>query len=300
MAVFRAHAGVASRAELRIAGVTPGEMLATVRAGHWEAVGRRVLRSAGAPAGPEQALWIAYLAAGPAAVVSHDSAAWLWDLLPAPTRPSLSLPRSGGARMPGVVVHRPRQPFDRLTSRRGFTATDPVRTLADLAAQLPPDELDGVVDGALARGLLTIDAIEAEVARARATGRRGPARLRDGLARRGFLGAPAPSVLESRLHRLLARAGVRPLAVEVHAGPDACYRLDCVLAPTLAIEVDGFAYHASPEQKGHDERRRNRLRLEGWMLLVYTWQDVVHDGTRIVAEVRTALAAAGGGRSPEG
>ncbi len=310
-ALFRSQAGVVSRAQLRGIGLTADAITHLVRGGHWEAVGRLVVRAPAAPAGPEQDLWAAYLAAGPGAAVSHASAAWLWDLLPAPDHPSISVPRHSGHQAPGVELHRPRQPLDRLRVRRGLACTDPVRTLCDLAGQRVPDEVDGLVDRALASGLVTVTGIEAELARAGAPGRNGPARLRAALDRRGFVGAPTPSVLESRLHRLLARAGVRPLATEVRAGPDGRYRLDCVLAPGVAAEVDGFAYHASPEQKRRDERRRNRLRLEGWVLLVYTWRDVLEEEERVIREVGAALvgagasapqtgSAAGGGPAPGG
>ncbi|MHB1931040.1 MAG: PDDEXK family nuclease, partial [Acidimicrobiales bacterium] len=105
----------------------------------------------------------------------------------------------------------------------------------------------------------------------------------------GFVGAPAASVLESRFMRLLTVAGMPPLATEVRDGPDGCYRVDVKLSGNVYAEVDGYAFHASPEQKRHDERRRNRLRLAGRQLLVYTWLDVVRDGDRVVAEIREAV-----------
>jgi hypothetical protein len=109
-----------------------------------------------------------------------------------------------------------------------------------------------------------------------------------------MVGAPHPSVLESRLLRLLAAAGIVPLGTEVvtHGGR---YRLDVLVAAGVAVEVDGFRYHHSPEAKTADERRRNRIRLAGTFLLVYTWWDVAHDRRRIVREVTAAVAARGAG-----
>ncbi|MHB8506019.1 MAG: endonuclease domain-containing protein, partial [Acidimicrobiales bacterium] len=89
----------------------------------------------------------------------------------------------------------------------------------------------------------------------------------------------------------LGGAGPRPLAWEVKAGPDDCYRIDTQIGRTVVAEVDGYAYHSSPEQKAADGRRRNRLRLEGWVVLVYTWRDVMDEGARVVEEIRQALAA---------
>jgi hypothetical protein len=58
----------------------------------------------------------------------------------------------------------------------------------------------------------------------------------------------------------------------------------------LFVEVDGYAYHWSPEQKRYDDARRNRLRLLGVNVLVYDWQAVVKGPTMLVAEVRQVLA----------
>jgi very-short-patch-repair endonuclease len=55
------------------------------------------------------------------------------------------------------------------------------------------------------------------------------------------------------------------------------------------IEVDGFAYHWSPEAKAYDEARRNRLRLGGSFLLVYSWRDICFDGRRVAQEALVAL-----------
>ena len=67
------------------------------------------------------------------------------------------------------------------------------------------------------------------------------------------------------------------------------YRLDIQLEEQLFLEVDGYAYHWSPEQKRHDDARRNKLRLHGLTVLVYDWRAVVSEPTRLVAEVQQAL-----------
>jgi hypothetical protein len=84
-----------------------------------------------------------------------------------------------------------------------------------------------------------------------------------------------------------------PLAVEVAAGDDGRYRIDTMLDPAVAMEVDGYTYHSSPEAKGNDERRRNRIRLGGIFLMVYDWVDVSRDGRRVLSECRQALRTYG-------
>jgi hypothetical protein len=107
------------------------------------------------------------------------------------------------------------------------------------------------------------------------------------LTDRGFAGAPSPSVLESRTLRLLAAARITVEGCEVVVR-GLGYRLDIQITSQFFVEVDGYAYHWSPDQKRHDDTRRNQLRLSGLTILVYDWQTVVNDPARLVAEVKNA------------
>jgi hypothetical protein len=160
----------------------------------------------------------------------------------------------------------------------------------DLSAEVSPDVLDDAIDKALATRLMSREALAAEIRRLGWKGRIGPRVLRRALMRRGLVEPPHPSVLEGKILRLLSRAGIRPLSVEVTTGPDARYRIDILLTQHVAVEVDGYTYHGAPESMAYDARRRNRLRLDGFLLLVFTWSDVVHDASRVLAEIREALA----------
>ena len=66
-------------------------------------------------------------------------------------------------------------------------------------------------------------------------------------------GVAHPSVLESRALRLLNRAGVTPLAVEVKAGSDLSYRVDILLRPWPGPRSRWLRL---PPQPGTDDRRR--------------------------------------------
>ena len=94
--------------------------------------------------------------------------------------------------------------------------------------------------------------------------------------------------MESKLLRLLKQHGIRPLGVEVRVWNEGRYRVDVAVSEDVLVETDGYAYHHTPEQKTEDERRRNRIRLTGKFVLVYTWRDVIHDGARVIAEIREA------------
>jgi very-short-patch-repair endonuclease len=187
------------------------------------------------------------------------------------------------------------------TMRRGTPTTNPLRSLVDLAGDGSPRLLDEAIDVALARKLVTVNALMAEATRLKKPGRRGPAQLMTTLTRRGFAGAPTPSVLESRALRLLKAAGIKVSRCEtvVDGGR---YRLDIQLGPRLFLEVDGYAYHWSAEHKRHDDVRRNRLRICGQEILVYDWTMVMRHGNRLLSEVKLAIAKTGPGSqaSPAG
>ncbi|HWE57474.1 MAG TPA: hypothetical protein VG435_18350 [Acidimicrobiales bacterium] len=256
--------------------------------GEWERPAVRVVRLAGSRETPEQRLMMALIEAGPGAVASHQSAAWLWALLPAPDRPAVTVPSVAPARQCHFDLHRLKV-TPAISTRGDFPVTNPLRTVVDLAGVVGSDTLDEAVDRAVAKKLVTVEGLEAEMSRLAVRGRKGVGALRRSLRRRGLVEGVSPSVLEARFHRLLQTAGIVPLSVEVVTGPQGEFRLDTQIDPHVAVEADGQAFHSTPEQKGRDERRRNQIRTEGMFLLVYTWWDVIRDGRRVIAEIHRAL-----------
>ena len=78
----------------------------------------------------------AVLAAGPGAVLSHASAAALWDIRrTSATRIDVTVRSSAGrAKRPGLRIHRtPTLRTDEITEHHGIRVTTPARTLLDLA-----------------------------------------------------------------------------------------------------------------------------------------------------------------------
>lgn len=287
--------GLATLDQARRAGLSTRQVEQRVIEGRWIRCHPRVFALAGAGQGPEAALLAACLAAGPEAAASHLSAAWLLGLAERPPgRPVVTVPYARRPRLRGVDVHRSRD-LDpaRILLRRAIPYTDGLRCLCDVAAEVGRGEvtagdLDRLVDRALAAGTVTTGGLLAEIARRARTGRRGPGQLKAVLRGRGLDGGPEPSVLEAETMRLFRRFGINVVGREIHAGPDGRYRLDFLVMPGLAVEVDGFVYHWSPEAKSHDDARRNRLRLAGVVVLVYSWRDIRFEGRRVAAEIRAA------------
>jgi very-short-patch-repair endonuclease len=313
---LRTHHGLVTRAEARQLGATDDVIDARLRRGEWAIVFRTVYRDTVTAPTAHQTLLAACLACGPYAVASHRSAAWLWGLFDRQAAtPELTVPTGDqhGSRLNGngiTVHHAADLDSSRTIIRRGIPCTDPIRTLADLGATVSMATLTDAVDCALAGRLATVPGLVAELDRLGRQGRRGLGPLRRVLAARGLVGAPYPSMLESRTLRLFRAKRLPTPAIEVVTGPDGEYRLDTAYVHLqLAIEVDGYAWHFSPEHQRRDHNRRNRLQAQGWRILVYTWRDVVRDGARVAAEIaevyaalnlasRPASAAAGGWSPP--
>jgi very-short-patch-repair endonuclease len=61
-------------------------------------------------------------------------------------------------------------------------------------------------------------------------------------------------------------------------------------AERLVVELEGLRFHTTPEQRGNDAARFNRLGMAGWLPLRYTWLDVVRQPGAVAGELRQALA----------
>ena len=259
-----------------------------VASGDWVRLYPGVYRDASFPRTGYQDLRAACVATR-VAVASHISAGWLWGLFPvAPTPPELSVrPGTGASRLRGVTIHRANNlGFDEVSLWKGIPTTKPLRTIVDLAGTATPAELAVAIDTALATKLVTVAGITAELERLRRRGRHGVGPLERHLRDRGFIGAPTPSVLESKMQRIIVLTRLPLPAVELTAGENGQYRLDFAwLSIMLCVEVDGYVWHSSPEQKQRDDARRNRLQRDGWTVIVYNWRDVFHEPGRLQSEI---------------
>ena len=60
----------------------------------------------------------------------------------------------------------------------------------------------------------------------------------------------------------------------------------------IVLEADSFEWHGGREQLAADARRYNLLTVEGWLVLRFAWEDVMHDPAyvRVVLEQAVSLA----------
>jgi very-short-patch-repair endonuclease len=290
------HHGVITREKALRLGLTPGQIVRLVRSGEWERLHPGVYRLSAAPASELAIMYGALLAAGDGAAASHLSAAWLWDLgTNRPAQPTVTVPHDRRPRLAGMRTVRSRYRLHAV-QRHGIPATSVARTLMDCAGDVRADDLDALVDTAIALRATTATALTRSVFQRELRQYPGRVLLATRLEQRGVIGAPHPSVLESRMARLLHRHHLPVAKAEVEWGPDRQYRLDFAYPELrLAIEVDGWAAHLTPEKQRRDQRRQRRLTMAGWMVLHFDWWEVTHEPERVAEEIAAAyrsLAAA--------
>ncbi len=288
------HYGVISRRQALELGLTSAQINARLRSGAWDVVYRGVYHLAGSPRDLLSDLRAALLVGGPGAAVSHRSAAWLWGITPTSPPsdaasdldvPTITVPHNRLLRVDGIHVVRSRRP-PRPVPRHRLPCTTAVRTLVDCAGQMTRNEFDLLVDTALARRVVPIDALTRITQDRNLQYYPGRRLLAAHLAGRGVAGSPHPSVLESRMARLFVRHGLPQPQAEVVWGPNRRYRLDFAYPGLgLAIEVDGWSAHFAPEQHRYDNRRANALTRAGWTVLHYDWWEVTYDAERVAGEI---------------
>lgn len=221
-------------------------------------------------------------------VLSHLSAAvrWNYDLLrPPPAYVTIPRDHSRPRVHPGVVVHRVDLPAGDVTTTAGLRTTTPLRTVLDCARVLDVRGAVVLIDSALRSRAVDLDLLQRAAA-----GLSGPgsARVRRAVA----LADPASgSALETLLRLLLTEAGfILDSQVVLSDRHGVIGRVDFVVRGTrVVIEADGFAFHRDRESYRTDRRRSNALLAAGYLVLRFTWEDVVGRPDYVVTTVREAL-----------
>jgi very-short-patch-repair endonuclease len=163
--------------------------------------------------------------------------------------------------------------------------TTPVRTVLDCARTLPMPEALAITDSALHLGLVDHDELVDTCARLM-----GPHRRRI-QAIVGMADGRTESVLESVLRSILIEEGIDGFEPQVRVrGSGFSSRLDLGHRRLrIGLEAEGFEHHSSRTALVRDCRRLVNLSLSGWLVLRFSWEDVMYDRDWVVEAVREAL-----------
>jgi very-short-patch-repair endonuclease len=271
-------------------GLTPSAIKHQVSSGRWNRLHRGVYAIAGTPNSWHQALLAASLSAGKRSLASHRSAAALLQMdgfRPGP----IEVSTTKNLRRTSFTIHRvdawPRCDVSRI---HGIPATDPARTLLDLAAITAPQPLEIAFHDVLTR-LISVSRLAWRLNFDNTKGKRGVGLLREWLEEIGPHGRPAGSGFEVLLYRLLVEAGL-PRPVRQHPiRVDGRTRYADLAYPDfqLIIEALGYKAHRGKLKWESDFDRGNQLEAAGWHLLHITWDQYKRDPQGIVALVRRFL-----------
>lgn len=269
--------GCATAAELAGA-VPPGALKAAVQRGDVERLARGVY---GLPSvGPDRLAAVAY-----DGVVSYTSAAITWGL------PVLVRPEKPHVTVPAQRRPRPGRPAELhwaavSPTERAARLTSLLRTVLDCARILPFGEALAIADAALATGRVTKDELVAAAVSMRGPGRPNAVRVATEAT------GKSESFLESMLRSLLITEGIEGFEpqVVVHTGGTRA-RVDLGHRPArIALEAEGYEFHGSPGSFAADCRRYDDLVTAGWLVLRFTYQQVIGDPSWVVETVRSAVA----------
>ena len=285
-AVAKRQHGVVSRGQLLELGLCADAITHRLAKGRLHSVWRGVY-ALGRPELSQHGRWMAaVLSCGPEAVLSHSSAADLWEIRSGRGRQlEVSVPLPSQRRRPGILVHRRKAlGAAETTTCDHIPVTNPICTLVDIAPGLSRAELEAAVNSADRLGLVNPEALRTALDGMLRLP--GVASLRYVLDRRTF--TLTDSELERRFLPLARSAGlplpetgrrVNGFKVDFH-WPDL----------GLVVETDGLRYHRTPAQQARDRLRDQTHAANGLTPLRFTRAQVVFEAEH-VATTLSAVAA---------
>ena len=275
---LRQQGGFATRGDL-VAASSRSEFDAAVRAGDivWFSHGRYGV--------PELDLDL-MTAHGLRGVLSHASAAmWHgWEVKTVPDKTHITIPRRRRLALPPTVIpHRADLRPDEIVDD---ICTSVRRTLVDCLRTMPPDDALAIGDSALRHGVPR-GVLARTGASVRGPGRPGVRRVARYADRR------AANPFESCL---------RSIAIEVEGldvEPQQWIRNERqTVRPDLVderlkmvLEAESFEWHGGRAELKRDARRYNLLVVDGWIVLRFSWEDVMFDRDYVLDVLRAVVDA---------
>jgi hypothetical protein len=289
----REQLGVFSQSQAEAAGVDRKGLWRRMQAGHIERLGPLSYRFAGQAGSWRQQLMAGLLDLGDGALVGGRSAAALHRFDGFGEGPlEFLVPRSlKDRRTPGVVRSTAAVPLiDRYRREGIFPCTSPAATIVRMAAHVTEAELKRAVDSAIRDGGTSEAFLRRRLAALRGPGRHGVRLLAEVLD-----GAGGHSFLERRFLELVKEAGLPSPQTQVIFRRDGRHvaRVDFAWPPgRLVVEVNGHRTHSTREQVQLDEQRRTELTLLRFIVVAFTYDDVVGRPDYVVSRLRQLLDVA--------
>jgi very-short-patch-repair endonuclease len=165
-------------------------------------------------------------------------------------------------------------------------ATTPLQTVLECARYLPFGEALAIADSALRLKKVEPAALTEAASACRGPGRAGVLRVAAAADKR------AESALESMLRARVLGAGFTGFVPQYRIRDRSFYARVDLADPTLRIvlEADSFAHHGTRQALRKDCRRYVELAIRGWILLRYSWEDVILDEPWVGTSLNALIA----------
>jgi very-short-patch-repair endonuclease len=211
----------------------------------------------------------------PRALISHVTAAVLWDICDCEVaRIHITVPSSQHPRAENLTPHR-RDPMPAGTRWHGIPVTGVLETLIDLAATESDDLVDTAITEADKRNLLRVDVAQQRLVRM--SPGRGTRKLAEILESHTV----TDSKLEQRFLRIVRETGLPMPETQVRLNG---FRVDFYWPNLgLVVETDGLTYHRTPAQQAKDRRRDQAHTAAGLTSLRFTNAQVVREPDVVAA-----------------
>lgn len=281
--------GVIARHQALRSGMTKGQIRSRLESGRWTPVHPGVYAAADHQRTAAARVRAVGLWGGQQAFLSGVAAAWWCGLnAPPPSIVEIVIPRDERRRpRPGTrVIRRPLANEDRAWLRAA-----PVTGLA-LSTMTAAVGLGREGPALLDRTLQTrIGFADLRACHYRNLGMHGSARAGELLRAAADRSAAAS---ERLFIGLLRAAGIRGWRVNHLWDPaNTTSTVDVAfVAARVAIEIDGWAWHHTPDRFQRDRTKQNLLVRAGWTVLRFTWFDITDRPADVIAQVQAALVAA--------
>lgn len=277
---LRRQDGVITLAQARNAGLSQDAVERRVRSGAWRRCSRGVYFVDDRPFTDAARIRAEVWSYGRAATACGVAAAWWHGIISAaPDHVEVTVPLSKGSRSRWASSVRRRDLASAdIVLRRSLRVTAIPLTVLEAVAST---HSRAIMDSALQRGVSLDQLHTAHVRNARRHG----ATLAGRFLREASDGARSEA--ERLLIRLLRAAKISGWRANYPVGG---YVVDVAFPEQkVAIEVDGWAFHNDRAAFQHDRTRQNRISLNGWKVLRFTWLDLTEHPQRVIAEIAAAI-----------
>jgi hypothetical protein len=283
--------GVVARWQMLALGITARAIDVRIDAGRLHPIHRGVYAVGHRVVSREGKWMAAVLAGGRRAVLSHESAAALWELRAMKGR-DIDVTVGKHAKRPGIRFHRARLDPTEITQRKGVPVTTPERTIIDIATTLTANQLERAIRQAEYEHLTTLATLTSCLS-SRHPGR-GTRKLAKALTLANSGNGITRKKLERRFRAFTRKYGLpQPdTNVAMRIG-DRWIEADSVWHERrLMVELDGRDGHLNVHSFESDRARDRALQAAGWTVIRITWRQLTNEPEAIARDLYSLLSPA--------